>query len=315
MEVCVAEMAMLQIHLFGAGRVQAGNRTLAGFPHQQAYWLLSYLLLNRQHPQARERLAAAFWGDLPGLTARKSLRNALWRLRQGLLNIGVDPDTVLAVDDDAVAFIGAGIGWLDVAEFEAGVAAVRDVAGEALTPDQAVALEEAAALYTGDLLDGIYEDWCLNERERLSLLHLSALQKLMAYHGAHGNCEHGLRYGERILARDLTREGVHRQMMRLYWLAGDRNAALAQYKRCAQVLREEMDAAPMDETTRLFELMVSNRYRPGAAAPALSRPPAGETPLAEQALQRLQRLRAVLDETRAELSHLETLLGAALVEA
>lgn len=301
---------MLRVQLLGAGRVSHNELPLAGFPHQQAYWLFCYLLINRDQLQSRERLAATFWGDLPGLTARKSLRNALWRLRQSLQAVGVAPEAYLAVTDDSV-MLGGGALWLDVAEFEAGLAAARDVPGEALTPDQARQLEEAAALYRGDLLEGLYHDWCLHERERLSLLHIGALQKLMAYHAARGACERGLRYGERILARDLTREGVHRQMMRLYWQAGDRNAALGQYKRCVQILRDELAAAPMDETTRLYELMVSNRYhadRPaGETVPA--RPAASDPALTQQALQRLQRLRLVLEETRAELNHLETLLG------
>ncbi len=74
----------------------------------------------------------------------------------------------------------------------------------------------------------------------------------------------------------------------------------------------------MEETTRLYELMVSNRYRleGGPARPAApEHRPASDPDLAHQAMQRLHRLRAVLDETRAELTHLETLLGAALVEA
>lgn len=312
---------MLQVQLFGAGRVQYRDQVLAGFPHQQAYWLFCYLLLNRTAPQSRDRLAATFWGDLPGATARKSLRNALWRLRQSLQATGAAPDDYLAVGDDSVRFTGVGAYGLDTEAFEAGLAAVRDIPGEALTPEQGRQLEEAVAWYTGDLLDGLYEDWCLNERERLSLLHLAALQKLMAFHGANGAYERGLQYGERILARDVTREKVHRQMMRLYWLAGDRNAALAQYKRCAQILREELGAAPMEETTRLYDLMVSNRYRPdeplalGERGEARPRREGAEQRLTHQALERIQRLRAVLEETRAELSHLENLLGATLLEA
>jgi DNA-binding SARP family transcriptional activator len=307
---------MLKVNLFGAGRVHYNDQTLAGFPHQQAYWLFCYLILNRATPQSRDRLAATFWGDLPGATARKSLRNALWRLRQSLLGIGAPPDDYLAVGDDSVCFTNTNAYWLDTAAFENAITATRDTPGETLTPEQADQIETAVELYTGDLLDGIYEDWCLHERERLNLLHLSALQKLVAYHGACGTYERGLMYGERILARDLTREKVHRQMMRLYWLAGDRNAALAQYKRCAQILREELGAAPMEETTRLYDLMVSNRYRPDEPASLDLRPrrEAADPRLTHQALERVQRLRAVLEETRAELSHLENLLGATLLE-
>lgn len=309
---------MLKVQLFGPGRVQFGDQALPGFPTQQSHWLLCYLILHRAHPQTRERVAATFWGDLPGQAARKSLRNAMWRLRQSLSAAGADPDAYLSADNGSLSMHLGGSDWLDVEIFEQAVAACRDVPGESLSAEQAARLEAAVGLYSGDLLDGIYEDWCLHERERLRLLHVAALQRLMAYHTARGASEAGLRCGQAILGHDITREIVHRQMMRLYWLAGDRDAALAQYRRCAQILRDEIGASPMDETVDLYEQMVSGRYRPGRgaaedAAPApADRRAAPDQAAARQAMQRLRRLQSVLDETRSELNQLERLLVAAL---
>lgn len=308
---------MLKVQLFGAGRVTYAGQPLAGFPNQQACLLLCYLLLNRAYPQTRERLAALFWGDLPAATARKSLRNALWRMRQSLQSVGAQPDDYLVIGDESVSFLASSGVWLDVAVFETAVAALQDTPGAELSDEQAARLAEAVDLYTGELLDGVYADWCLHERERLGLLYLAALQKLMAYHGRRGEYERALQYGERILACDNTREKVHRQMMHLLWLAGDRNAALAQYRRCAQILREELDTTPMPETTRLYEQMAANNYNPAepAAAPAgrAARPEAIQS-LARHALDRLRRLQAAVEETHAELRQLEQMLGAALSE-
>ena len=81
---------MLKLNLFGTGQASYCDRPLAGFPNQQCHLLLCYLLLNRHHPHYRERLAAVFWGDSPTAVARKSLRNALWRLRCALHAAGAD---------------------------------------------------------------------------------------------------------------------------------------------------------------------------------------------------------------------------------
>lgn len=309
---------MLKVQLFGAGRIIHEAQPLAGFPNQQACLLLCYLILNRAYPQARERLAALFWGDLPEATARKSLRNALWRMRQGLQAIGAQPDEYLLIGDESVLFLAKDGVWVDVAAFEAAVSSVQDVSGADLSNEQAVRLAEAVELYTGDLLDGVYVDWCLHERERLGLLYLAALQKLMVYHSRRGDYERALQFGERILARDNTREKTHRQMMQLLWLAGDRNAALAQYRRCARILREELDTAPMPETMRLYEQMATNSYQPAelAAVPAGpgARPEAFQS-IARHALDRLRRLQAAVEETNAELRQLEKMLGAALSES
>lgn len=313
---------MLELQLFGTGQARYCNRPLPGFPNQQSYLLLCYLLLNRHHPHHRERLAALFWSEYPTTTSRKYLRNALWRLRHALQSVGAPADKYLLISDDSVSFVSSIRYWLDVEVFETTITRYQDLSGQELTPEQAAHLKEAVDLYVGDLLEGVYEDWCLYDRERLSLLHLNALSKLMVFHELSGTYERGLAYGERILACDHTREKVHRQMMRLYWLLGDRNAALAQYKRCVQVLREDLGIPPMEETRLLYKRMVHNQSDP-TSRPVRHDDPLSFTiksddsiqPLAEHALQKLQRLQAIIEETSVELRYIERLISKALLHS
>jgi len=312
---------MLDIRLFGTGHARYCDQPLAGFPSQQAHHLFCYLLLNRGQPISREKLAAVFWGDYPTQTSRKYLRNALWRLRQSFQLAGAQAEDYLAIRDDGVAFVTTSAYRLDVETFEKAVSGFYDRPGESLTAEQATVLEKAVELYTGDLLQGVYEDWCLYDRERLGLLLLNALSKLMEFHAVNGAYERGITYGERILARDNTREKVHRRLMRLHWLAGDRNAALSQYKRCAQILREELGIRPMERTRFLYEQMLHNRFNPHTwAGTRHPRPPnlvQSDDPLlslAEHALQKLQHLQAMIEETSAELRHVERLIAKALLE-
>ncbi len=313
---------MLELKLFGTGQACYLGRPLPGFPSQQASLVLCYLLLNRHHPHHREQLAAVFWSDYPTHTSRKYLRNALWRLRQALQAVNASPDSYLAISDDSVSFLTSSLYALDVETFEETVSPYQDVSGGSLTAEQAASLERAASSYGGDLLEGIYEDWCLYDRERLSLLHLSVLGKLVVFHATHGTCERGIAYGERILAHDNTREKVHRQLMCLHWLAGDRNAALAQYKRCAQILREELGIPPMKQTKLLYEQMLHNRFDPAtwpghhsAPSSGLDEPGGSMQPLAEHALQKLQHLQAMIEETGTELRHVERLISKALLDS
>ena len=46
---------------------------------------------------------------------------------------------------------------------------------EPLKSEQVAELEAAVKLYTGDLLEGLYTDWCLLERERFRLLYPDGL--------------------------------------------------------------------------------------------------------------------------------------------
>jgi DNA-binding SARP family transcriptional activator len=299
---------MLEIKLFGAGQAILDDIQVAGFPHQQAAQLLCYLLLNRNRPQPRERLAAVFWGQHSSSTARKYLRNALWRLGQLVSGTASDLQDYLTITDTAIAFKPERTYWLDVEDFEKHTAGCKSIAGSRLTAEQAQGLETAVSLYQGDLLESVYEDWTLYERERLRLLYISSLNKLMIYYGTHEKPEQGLVHGENILALDPVREKIHRQMMWLYWLQGDRSAALAQFNRCKQILREELGIRPMRATQNLYAAIIKNAEAPKSwndeAAEA-----EGALQVSRDAILKLRSLQKLANRINAELRTLEGLLN------
>ncbi|MGH2520948.1 MAG: bacterial transcriptional activator domain-containing protein [Anaerolineales bacterium] len=133
------------------------------------------------------------------------------------------------------------------------MAEVQGTASTNLDAHTLNAVQQAVELYQGDLLEGYYEDWCLFERERLQGILLNALAKLMAHYRSQGAYEQALRCGQRILHDDPLLEEVHREMMRLHCLAGNRGAALRQYGQCRAILAKELDIGPMEETTVLYE--------------------------------------------------------------
>jgi DNA-binding SARP family transcriptional activator len=317
---------MLEVKLFGSGQAYLDGHPFAHFPSQQTHLLLCYLLLNSKYPHLRDQLASVFWGEYSTQASRKYLRNGLWKLRQVFDEAQVNLDDYLFVSDESVTFIRTSPYWLDVEIFEGAIDACQDVNGQEIPPEQASALGVAVELYAGDLLEGVDYDWCIYERERLNLLYLEALSKLMVYHAAGGSYERGLAYGERILMQDPTREKVHLQMMRLYWLSGNRGAALAQYKRCVQILREELGIAPLQETTAVYQQMIHNQFSPpvqrtrdASAAPVEAPGTAGaaSSPAtkAEKVLLRLQVLQRLVDETNAELRQIESLIHSDLLNS
>jgi DNA-binding SARP family transcriptional activator len=313
---------MLRVSLFGAGQASYAARPLAGFPNQQRFRLFCYLLLNRDHPQSRERLAALFWSDYSTATSRTYLRHTLWRLRQALQSVDSCADEYLSITDDTVAFVSTGSFDLDIERFEVAVARHLDIPEDQLSAEQVTQLEAATDLYTGDLLEGIYDDWCLYDRERFRLMYLNTLSKLLGFHERNGTYERGLDCAMRILARDPTRERVHRQVMRLYWLSGNQHEAIAQYKLCAQILRQEFGIPPMAKTRLLHQQMVRNQYDPTdsclrdqAAIPRANSPDDALRTIAERALERLQHLQAMTEETGTELTHIQRLIRMALIDS
>ncbi len=310
---------MLELRLFGTGQAYYQNKALPGFPNQQASLLLCYLLLN-PHSHHRERLAAVFWNEAPVHVSRKHLSQALWRLRHTLQAVDAPVDEYLLIDKERIAFNVESGYWLDVEAFETIVTRYQDIPGHKLTPEQGDELDYAVSLYGGDLLDSLYEDWCLFNRERLSLLHLEALAKLMVFHQNNQTYEQGLACGEKILTCDNSRERVHQQMMRLYWLAGRRNAALSQFKQCTQILQDELGVSPMPETRQLYEQMLNNQFQPHnhpgeTALTPVVRSEESLRQFADQSLRQVTHLQTVIAETSAELRQLERLIRKTLLDS
>jgi DNA-binding SARP family transcriptional activator len=254
----------MQLHarLFGKFQLLAisacGLAKVVPLEPGKARELLCFVMLAGKRAHHREALASLFWTEGSSERSLKYLRQALWQL-QSLLGQYSDPEQpVLTVDNDWVQLNAAANLWIDTSAFEAACLQVRNQSGNEFSPEQATLVREAAVLYSTDLLEGWHQDWCLTERERLQNRYLSTLDKLMDYCETHSDFENGLDYGARILAIDKARECTHQRLMRLNYLAGNRTAALRQYNRCSQALREELNVQPSKKTQRILELIQSD---------------------------------------------------------
>jgi DNA-binding SARP family transcriptional activator len=310
---------MLDVKLFGTGEISFLSNKITGLLHQLPGQLLCYLLLNREHPQNREHLAAIFWGDSSLPDSKKDLRNNLWRLRHSLQMADVPVEDYISVDEECVAFIKSSLYTLDVEKFENLVMPCLDVQGCDLSPVQINGLEIAVSLYCGDLLEGIYDDWCLYDRERLRLMHINTLNKLLVYCGLNQAYEHALEYGKRLLFLDNTFEKVHLQLMALYWMSGDHKSALKQYKLCYQILHEELGSCPMQETQRIYQQMLHNHIAPRDWSEILSSSFSLNTnsstsadPACKRIQSELHRLQEMIEDAQATSRNIEQLITEAL---
>ncbi len=247
-------MHPFRISLFGKFQAQFKGHTLGSLGGDKGQALFCYLLLYRDRPHSREILADLLWDDVTTARSKGYLRKTLWQIQTELNKYAeLSNGNFLLIDSDWVQINQDAEYWLDVVEFEKTFAQIKDFPGWQLTPVSVQSLQTAVELYTGDLLECGYYDYCLFERTRFSHMYLSMLDKLMDYCIAHQEFETGLVYGLRILRYDQARESTHRRLMRLHYLAKNRTEALRQYTQCTAVLQKELGVEPAKQTVRLFE--------------------------------------------------------------
>lgn len=217
-------MSRICFQLFGSFQTLLAGEPVPDYLTGKPEELFCVLLLHRQTPTAREKIASLLWENTTTAQSKKYLRDALWKLQEKLCLVpGEAP--VLLTSADCLRLNPQADVWVDVAEFETAFRAVETVSGSSLTPEQAQSLQHAVALYRGELLSGWYQEWCLCERARLQDLYLRMLHKLMLWAETNGEYELGTYYGESLLVCDAAHERAHRTLMRLRYLAGDRTGA------------------------------------------------------------------------------------------
>jgi DNA-binding SARP family transcriptional activator len=280
---------VLRLTLFGGfeARFEAGPPVRLSRKKSEA--LLAYLALHAGQVQARDKLAALLWGDVPDRRARHSLRQALTDLRRATMRRGLP---LLVEHGDAVA-VDANAVDVDVLRFER-------LLGDGRPP----ALEQAVALYRGPVLEGLaiterpFEEWLRAERERLHDRAVESLARLLAHQGRVGPVDEAVRTATRLLSLDPVQESVHRTVMRLHTRQGRLGAALRQYQLCVGALERELGVGPEAETRQLYrELLQTSglERRPPSDAPALGEAPASGTPLIGRQREVAQ-LRSALEE-------------------
>src|SRR5438093_5962452 len=257
-------MTHLKLRLFGGFEAALPSGAPISLPTKKAQALLAYCALRPGQAHQREKLATLLWGDTEEYNARNSLRQTLFVLRTALRG---NLSRTLRIAGDTVATEPLTID-VDVLAFER-LAAER-------TPQ---ALEQAAALYRGDLLDGFivdeesFEQWLIEERERLRELAIKVLARLLRYQDAPGMTEAAVQTARRLLVLDPLQEAVHRLLMRLHGQAGRREAAMRQYEVCVNLLRRELRLEPEPETRQLYEAIQKGQLL--APATAARRTPDG----------------------------------------
>jgi ATP/maltotriose-dependent transcriptional regulator MalT len=240
----------LEIYALGEERVTHDGYTVASSEWQAAMAkeLFFYILLHG--PLERGAIGVVFWPDLSTKRMADSFHTTLYRIRRA---VGANA----VVMEGGQYRLGDVDYWFDVEEFETLVGRAR------LLPPQDWQAEDlwrrAVALYRGDFLTEVERVWCVPKREQLREMYVEALIGVGRCHEARREFQRAIDWYRLALGVNELREDVHRRIMHCYTKAGRRSEALAQYHRCREILRQELDIEPSAETRGLYERITGKR--------------------------------------------------------
>jgi DNA-binding SARP family transcriptional activator len=254
---------------------------------RKAVALLTYVAL--EGPQRRESLSSLLWPESTDTRARAALRRTLSVLNRALGN------RWLQVDGALVGLTGDR--WsCDVAEFLDAVTVTGAHGHDTMSGCGTCmeTLQRAADLYRGEFLSGFglrdsaeFDAWMMIQAETLRRESSVVLERLVDALTDAGRLDAAIARSRRLVTLDPLHEPAHRRLMQLYAWNDRRADAIHQYRECVATLDRELGVRPLDETTALYQAIVSDRVpprptaaRPEAATtrPAPARPPATGEP-------------------------------------
>lgn len=235
--------AIMKIRFLGGFQIIHDGQPVDGLESLKLQSLFAFIAVHRQAPLARRHIAFLLWPDSSESQAMANLRNLLFALRRSIPEcekyLDINPPTVR---------------WRQDSSFELDVAAFEQAAIDARSIPE---LTRAVQLYSGDLLPGHFDEWILEERDRLHLLYKHVLERLVQLHEQGQDYANAIYFAQRLLDTDALDENIYRRLMTLHALTRDRAAAINVYHRCTETLMRELAVEPGKETKEMYELLLS----------------------------------------------------------
>jgi DNA-binding SARP family transcriptional activator len=226
----------------------------------KALAILKYLLAHRPRPVSQDHLMGWLWPESNLKKARWSLNSAIHGLRKLLSECPASGlGNYILLEEGYYRLCPTVRVETDIDEFDECYERGRHLEKTGRTEEAAAEYEKAVELYRGDyLIEDLYEDWTMVERERLANAYVDMLDRLAVHYMESGQLREAIRACYRVLKKDRCHEDSYRLLMRCYAWLGMRGRALRQYRLCEKILLQEYGTAPSMETRSLYRSLMGD---------------------------------------------------------
>lgn len=237
-------MGGLGLYLLGSLRIEQDGEAY-DLTSRKGLALIAYLAVEGNR-QTRDSLANMFWPDSDQAHARANLRRTLFRLNQtpfsGWLQADGDTLVIHPSQDD----------YIDIFAFN-----------QLIDCEDTREVQQAVSIYRGNFLSDFYledsisfEEWAAVQREAYRRRVLDALHGLTNHYLDQFDFTAAKAGARRQIEIDNLAESAWRQLMEILARQGRRSEAIAEFKRCQEILQEELGVDPSPETQALYEAIL-----------------------------------------------------------
>ena len=223
---------------------------------KRAFQVLAYLASSPGLEAGREELMEAVWPIEGERTIDRNFHPTLSHLRRAL-EAGRKGEPQPLLFRKGTYRLNPGIVWeVDALELDRLVEEGKARLGQGDAPGAVRSWESAWRLYRGPFLQGYYEAWVADRREKYQRLYLELLRDLGDLYLTLERPEQAMDAYRSVLLEDPLQERIHLAVMRLYARQGRRDLVRRQYDRLCTLLLEELGVEPHAQTTRDYHRLM-----------------------------------------------------------
>ena len=261
-EAVPAQPGSLWARFFGRFELLCDGGAISLGRNQKALALLKYLLANRSRPVSQDYLMGWLWPESNLKKARWSLNSAVYTLRKILGSCATTSTNYVLLDEGYYHLCPTLRVSTDTDEFCARYERGRRAEKAGRMSEAAGEYKGAARLYRDVyLIEDLYEDWTMIERERLTNLYMGMLDRLAGYYKEAGQYRESISTCYSVLDKDRCHEDSYKLLIECYIRLGLRGEALRQYRLCERILVREYGVNLSPDTQALYTSLLEKPER------------------------------------------------------
>lgn len=215
--------------------------------------IFCFIATSRFRRVEKELLIETFWGNTDLDVIEKNFHPTISHIRKALNSRQTLKQNFLIYRDGAYQLSAEFSYSIDTEDFEHLIAeaekAKRENDQEAVEKN----VEAAYALYRGEFMAGVFDDWVEERRKYYREQYGRIAKSLLKSAFKKKDWVRSLKFADEILQTDPYREDIHLLIMRIYAAQGKRNAAKQQFEMLRELLKEELGVEPAAEIRRFYQ--------------------------------------------------------------
>lgn len=222
-------MNVLSVKLLGSPTVKFNNSKIT-FPYKKSEALFYYVCVNKK--VSRDEAINIFWADSNEETARKNLRDALYKIKTSINeNVFASSKSVIEFSDDFIV--------------ETDIENINE--------------SNAVNIYEGDFLLNFpikncydFENWMQEKRDYYKEIYIKSIHNRIDELISVSDYSSIEKYGNILIKNDPYNEKTYRYLMKTHALSEDYNKAIKLYHELSEILKNDLNVEPERKTKKLF---------------------------------------------------------------